>query len=338
MRPYEKIINGNEEQKKKASEKLQRSFVKRDEELSKYELEKTSEDLEIIKKTQAVVFDIVKKYQGEPKEIPLDNIYILEPEGVSNAIEGSLEGGVHRIETLKIGVEKTDSKFLLASILAHESFHFQSPDVYRIDEIGESDLYRSGFVMYDKKSKNETEAKEYFSALEEAIVAECTREFLEIIKEDPLFAEEVKAVNRIKNWVMEAFRRVGISEKEIKEYERETKYIANPQEKVEEILNFSEDEEKRQDYTAGMFNALVSRKGNVESFERYTERKKLYELLDNIVSKSYGKFKNRQEIFAEFAKANFTGRYLPIARIVEEILGQGSFRKIAEDFSVIKEK
>ncbi len=333
MRPYEKIIDGNEEQKKKASEKLQGFFVEKDEEFSKYELEKTPEDLEIIKKTEVVVFDIVKKYQGEPKEIPLDNIYIVKSESVIEISEGRLEGGIHYPVSLRIIAGKTDSKFLLASILAHESFHFQSPKVHRIDETGDSDLYRSGFSMYDKKPKNETEEKTYFSSLEEAIVAECTREFLEKIQNDPLFSEEVKAVNKIKGWVMRFYRRGEREEEKIKEFEMEIKSIPNPEERVEEILNFSENEEEREDYAAGMFDALFKDR-KIEMFERYTERKKFYELLDNIVSKSDGKFKNRQEIFTEFAKANFTGRYLPIARIAEETLGQGSFRKIAEDFSV----
>jgi hypothetical protein len=72
--------------------------------------------------------------------------------------------------------------------------------------------------------------------------------------------------------------------------------------------------------------------------ERYTERKKLYELLDKLVLHSGGKFNNRDEVFDEFAKANFSGNYLPLARMVEGILGQGSFRKLAEEFGAEPKK
>lgn len=58
-----------------------------------------------------------------------------------------------------------------------------------------------------------------------------------------------------------------------------------------------------------------------------------YELLDKLVEGSGGKFKNRDEVFDEFAKANFSGNYLPLARMVEGIFGKGSFRRLAEEFS-----
>ena len=84
---------------------------------------------------------------------------------------------------------------------------------------------------------------------------------------------------------------------------------------------------------AEMLGRLIKEK-KLETVERYSERSKLYVLLDNMVEKSNGEYKNRSEIFAEFAKANFIGNYLPLARIVEKILGKGEFRKIAEEYSI----
>lgn len=81
-----------------------------------------------------------------------------------------------------------------------------------------------------------------------------------------------------------------------------------------------------------MFKALYEQ-GEAETVERYQERKRLYELLDRIVANSSGRFESRDEIFNEFARANFSGNYLTISRIVESILGKGSFRKLAEEFS-----
>jgi len=188
--------------------------------------------------------------------------------------------------------------------------------------------------MFDKKNPDEKvgEEKEYFSVIEEAIVAECTKKLLDEIGGDALFSEEASAVIKFRDWVAAYYRRGWVPEEKVKEFEKELKYIADPQDKVERVIAFSDKEEERQAYAAGMFKALYE-KGVVETVERYTERKKLYELLDKLVVSSNGKFKNRDEVFDEFARANFSGNYLPLARTVESILGKGSFRKLAEEFS-----
>jgi hypothetical protein len=59
----------------------------------------------------------------------------------------------------------------------------------------------------------------------------------------------------------------------------------------------------------------------------------LDDLLAELVLKSNGEFKDKETIFKEFAKAHFTGNYLTIAHLIERILGEGSFRKIADKFA-----
>jgi hypothetical protein len=97
-------------------------------------------------------------------------------------------------------------------------------------------------------------------------------------------------------------------------------------------MAFSGDETIRQEYAAGMFQALLE-EGEIDATERYEERKRLYGLLDRLVENSGGKFKNREDVFGKLAEANFSGNYLSIAPIIENILGKGSFRKTAEEFS-----
>jgi len=188
--------------------------------------------------------------------------------------------------------------------------------------------------MIDKKDplKKEGEEKKYFGMMEEAIVVECTKKFLKIISKNEIFREEIEALDSLKKWIASYYRRNGVVEEIVEEFEKEIKYISNPIKKVEDVLAFSEDEVQRSAFTAGMFSSL-SKEGGVDGLERYIERKKLYELLDKIVSSSKGKFTSRDEVFEHFARANFSGKYLPLARMVEDILGKGSFRKIAEDFS-----
>lgn len=332
---YERIIGGTEEEKMVASKELQTEFEKMSAKLAEYELEKNPEDLKIIQKTESIIDRMVAQYGGEPKPLPLDHIYVLKPGSVLAMTEGKLAVGIHKPLGLKIGVERGKSKSLFASTVAHELFHLKSYKSARVGKSGEDvRLYRSGLSMIDRKDPNEEmgNEKEYFAILEEAIVAECTKKFLDEISKDSAFSEEAEAVKKFRDWVVAYHRSGGIPEEKAKEFERELKYISEPQNKVERVLAFSDDEEERQAYAAGMFEALCE-KGEVETVERYRERKKLYELLDKLVENSGGKFKNRDEVFDEFAKANFSGNYLPLARTVESILGKGSFRKLAEEFS-----
>lgn len=332
---WERIVGGTQKEKEVASKKLQAIFNARSETLAEHEVEKNSEDLEILKKTESVVSKIVAQYGGEPKPLPLDHVYILKPGSVLAMTGGKLTGGIHQPIGAKIAIERRKSKLLFASAVAHELFHLKSYKSARVGKSGEDvRLYRSGLSMFDKKNPNEEfgEEKKYFTILEEAIVAECTKKFFDEISKDEAFSEEAEAVGKLKDWVIEYCRHVGIHEKKIKEVARELRYISDPQNKVMQVMAFSDDEGERQAYAARMSPALY-KQGKIETIERYAERKKLYALLDNLVENSRGKFKNHDEVFDEFAKANFSGNYLPLARTVESILGKGSFRKLAEEFA-----
>ena len=45
----------------------------------------------------------------------------------------------------------------------------------------------------------------------------------------------------------------------------------------------------------------------------------------------------QEELFDEFARAHFTGNYLPLARIIEDTFGKGAFREIATELGEMKE-
>ena len=73
---YERIVGGSREEKEKASEELQTAFEERSVDLTGYEIEKSPEDLEILKKTESIVDQMVAHYGGEVKMLPLDHIYV----------------------------------------------------------------------------------------------------------------------------------------------------------------------------------------------------------------------------------------------------------------------
>ncbi|HNZ86670.1 MAG TPA: hypothetical protein PLD95_03580 [bacterium] len=337
---YENIVGGTEAEKKKAREELQK-FFDGDGGFFKYEIEKSPEDLEIIKKTESIVDKIISQYGGDIRKLPLDNIHILKEGSVDQMTDGELAVGLHKPLCLHIGIEKQKSKLVFASFVAHELFHLKSYKSARVGNSGEDvRLYRSGFSMVDKKdtSKECGAEIEYFSKLEEAIVSECVKKFLEEIEKEDLFMDEINAINKIKNWVAGFCIKNGKTPDQVKELIiEEVKYIDDPQSIVNSVISFSRKESERQAYAAGIFSAYLEENG-VEFLERRNERIMLYKLLDYLVKNSNGRFKDRDEIFDEFARANFSGNYLKIARIIESILGSGSFRKLAEDFSNVNQE
>ena len=70
--------------------------------------------------------------------------------------------------------------------------------------------------------------------------------------------------------------------------------------------------------------------------ERSEERDTFNKVLDEIITNSKGKLNNREKLFDEFARAHFSGNYLPLARVIEDALGKGAFRKIAIELGEMK--
>ncbi len=332
---YERVVGGNEEERRAASKELQDLFDEKIEDLSKNELEKTPEDLKIIASVEKAVDEMVLEYGGVIKDLPLDHIHILKPGDISDITKGKNLGGIHMPLRLRVGVEKGESKLLFASTLAHELFHLKSYKSASVSKSGEGALlYRSGLSMIDDKdpSKKAGEEKEYFRFLEEAIVTECSRKVLDKIVGDEILKNELEPFKKFKDLVRGYYSRIGMPEENIRYFEENFKYIDNPGKLIQDVFLSSSDEKKQQAYAAGMFEYFYKNE-KVELTERYNERRKMYKLFDKIIESSDGKFKNREEVFDEFARANFSGNYIPLARMVEGILGEGSFRKLAEEFS-----
>lgn len=225
---YERIIGGTQEERKAASQELQTIFDARSEELAEYEIEKSHQDVKILQKTEAVVDRMVAEYGGEPKLIPPDHIYVLKTGSVLTMTQGKLERGICKPLGLKIGVERGKSGLLFAGTVAHELFHLKS---YKSARVGKSErdirLYRSGLSMIDRKDSNEEagEERQYFARLEEAVVAECTKKFLDEISQDSAFIEEIEAVKKFRDWVVAYYRRHRMPEEKVKELERAEIYF-----------------------------------------------------------------------------------------------------------------
>jgi hypothetical protein len=176
----------------------------------------------------------------------------------------------------------------------------------------------------------------YFAELEEAIVAELTdRLYHEKIATDPSFHSEMQALDHVKAWVRRVFQKAGRTSPE--QQDEMLKYFrAITPGAAANLLPVLEsgklDENYKIRYLAGNLQALME-KGELGIVERYDERKKLHNLLDELVKRNPhdGPSSTKEELFAEFARANFTGNYLALARIVEDRMGKGAFRRLAEN-------
>lgn len=336
---YERVIGGTEEEKRAALGELQKWFEERSEKLSGYEIEKTDDDLVLINKAESMVNRLMEQYGSTSKDFPIDHIYLLKPNSIAALTNGKIENGIHYPLGLRVAVEKGRSDLLMTSGIVHELLHVKS---YKAARVGSAPddvrLYRSGLSMFDRKDPNARagEEKEYFGFLEEAIVAECTKKIIQELEMDERFSAEAAAKHQLVSWASEYYRRQELGEEKLSEFKEEIKYISDAEERVREVESFSDDEQKRQAYAAGMFHRLYE-EGDVESMERYRERKMLQELIKDLVERSQGTL-DHEEAFGLFARANFTGNYLPLARAIERVFGKGSFRALAENFSKEEEK
>jgi len=138
-------------------------------------------------------------------------------------------------------------------------------------------------------------------------------------------------VNEIKKWILDTTRKRNPQGLESAQRYLEEIYTFDNAEKILDVLRSDKNDDYKIGYLQGLFG--IELKMGKYRKERRNERERLYRLLDEIVAKSGGKFKSRDDIFEELARANFTGNIIGIGRIMEETLGKGSFRRLAEEFA-----
>lgn len=68
----------------------------------------------------------------------------------------------------------------------------------------------------------------------------------------------------------------------------------------------------------------------VHQFAYLKERQELNKLIDDLFNKNQAKFNSRDEVFQLFVLGTFSGNVMPIARLIEDTYGKGSFRRLGE--------
>lgn len=168
------------------------------EKIEDFEVEKTEHDIALIEFTEAAVDRMLHQY-GRVKQIniPISNIHILKPNGTEEYTKGRLSGGAHSSlqQSILVDREKLDIQFSIE--LFHELLHVKCFKAFQIIVDGKSheaaakvSPYRQGISVISRDGK-----KVYLKSVEEAIISYLTEEFHKSITREPLFKEEMEAID-----------------------------------------------------------------------------------------------------------------------------------------------
>ncbi|MBU4480951.1 hypothetical protein KKH59_01395 [Patescibacteria group bacterium] len=179
------------------------------------------------------------------------------------------------------------------------------------------------------------------------------RVYQEQILKDPFYGEEAKVNEKIIFWIKKLAKKVPWASFDDKEKKRIyfTSFYGNPQ-IVEKIVKELEEEIPEKKLTSGekipwndefKISHLWTEIHRSKLITRITERIEIIELFNEIYKKAKEpkvranlkselgfEFKNRQEIFDEFAMATFTANPLRMRKIIEGVLGEDAFKSFVE--------
>ncbi len=191
-------------QEKRFKNYVRLNFYSMIEEFFQHEIEKSSEEIDIISLANYATNEVLKKYQLDEFDIPPRNIHLMVP-GILDELKGlfskkSTEFTGHQYplgEFIKIDKPRSygskTPKLHLAEMIhakSHNAMQITNSEVNKSDEDLGS-LYRSGLRVISRDGKNH-----YFTNLNEAVTETLTQTFLEGIIDDsdnnPIFSQEIK--------------------------------------------------------------------------------------------------------------------------------------------------
>lgn len=312
-----RVIGVPKDKEKKIKDMLTERFLKQEfpdfKEKGIKEIEKTPEQIEIIKHMDKLTNDVLEKF-GLPKfEISPNNVHILEKEDYKKINKEWKKGEAFYAPYYQaVFVEKTlsmsDLELKFAKKIFREYTRFKSFQINRFyKDKGVFDLGQDGMLIRTKTPK-----REYFRNLNEAVTEELTKK---------VFNKEVlnKEVLKLKNpKLFELFQEKIEEVEEARKIRREKKVGGDP----DEILSVKT-------VPISLPGGEKGVKTKIETFSYFKQRKILNNLIEKLYSKNKDKFKDKEMVFGLFAESLFTGK-LKWARLVNETFGVGTLQKLAK--------
>ncbi len=263
----------------------------------KNELPKTERELALIDFANNETNKLLSEVDRKPYSVPPENYHLVSPELFRKIVDirGSTAATFFSRQGILFNAEYSRANPLNFGTSAfHETLHLKGRTSFELEE--ENGLlrktpYRTGVsVIASQKIGFHGTPHEHFEGLHEAIVSAQEKKSFPNLLNLPELAEE-------KKWLLSE------EAKEIKS-------------RIAEQKGLSKDE-----------ITWVGKEGeDWETFPFFAQRQTLNYVCSEIQKQFPENHQDTEEVFKEFLKAHFTGRLLPIGRLVEKTFGKGSFR------------
>ncbi|TSC93885.1 MAG: hypothetical protein CEN87_714 [Parcubacteria group bacterium Licking1014_1] len=277
------------------------------------EREKTPEEMQIVNGILSYLPGFVKKYGGKAVPLRPEHLHIIdasklteEERKICETRNGFYKHELQRAVVVVYSIKRDVLTFALTA--THELIHFNSfqSDTGEDNKTGPMVLTkrREGLLVTEK---NAGDKKPYFFDLNEGITAELEKRFDE-----------------------EYFKLIPALSENIKEREefRDAWDERHPEQDKEPIASITIT--KRELDSRGEIHKDAALIG----YGYDSQRKKLWQVIKEIREKNPGEFELDEDVFNIFAKTYFTGKLLPIARLIEKTYGKGSFRKLGRETKI----
>lgn len=358
--PEPKIIGNAPEEVKETVKKTYREYIYGGEDIvdipredleniKSIECEKRSEEIELIKAADDELSRIMKELGLESFDVPADNVHIFDIEqykkkGMEDTVAGSAGFSSSLERFVGIPSSRRDDLFDFGAVVFHELNHLKGYASLKVDKISKSEIEdnEENKINNDDKSILFT-IKKILGLIKEIPVEQKNIGIKEMLKETDAKIDKKEKESEIEVSVY----RSGISAHATKEkYDRLTKSFEKRGKPIMladmKCRSFSGLEEAVVAKMEGKYcekllnNPII--KDYQQNKEKYNDMSRGYPsargVLDMLVSGIYEKnkddFKSEEDVLNVFIKAHFTGRLLPMSRLIKNTFGKEVFEKVAK--------
>jgi hypothetical protein len=309
--PGFRVVGGaSEEVKEKTKQEIElrltdhiKSLSEADQkEIKRLEYPKTEEEYSLINFANAETNRLREESGMEPYTIPAENYHIVPPElfkKVTNSGSSAMASSMDQASVYNAN-QFRDNPVRFGAATLHETLHLKGHYAVEVEEtekegkkVERRTQYREGIsALAAQKKKDEEGYHSHFDGLHEAIVSEQEKRSFPNLLALPILKKEKEKLSSA------------------------------------EARKLAENISKREGIPVEEIYWVGERENEYNNFGYGTQRKVLNYVCEEIQRQFPKRYQSPEEVFKEFLKAQFTGQLLPIARLVEDTFGEGSFRML----------
>jgi len=297
--PEFRMVGGaSPEKKEKAKQELEKAFFDHieslpkevQEKIEKLEYPKSEKEIALIDFANQETSRLMEEVGVEPHDIPLDNYHIIPPELYEKEFGRRSSAVAHgRRQAIAFNAENfRDNPILLGMAAIHETLHLKAQMSFEIEE--------------SKDGKNTTPYREGVTVRSSQLKAAQGN-----------YHEHFRGLHEA--IVSEAEKRLLVKLLDQRELAEEKKWLMSDE--AGDLIKKLSDE-----------IIWVGKRGSGDwKMVGYRPQREVLDYICGEIHKQFPEqFGDADGVFKEFLKAHFTGRLLPIARLIDKTFGDGSFR------------